>query len=44
MKNSITAEDFDQKFEDSKEDIIEYLELAEIEQPGYEQVKVDFPL
>ena len=46
MKNSIEAEDFDKKFDDGKEDIIEYLNLAQMKQPGYEckQVNVNFPL
>ena len=46
MKNSIEAEDFDKKFDEGKEDIIEYLDFAQIRQPGYErkQVNVSFPL
>lgn len=43
---TIEAEDFDKKFDDGKEDIIEYLDLAQMRQPGYErkQVNVSFPL
>lgn len=46
MKNSIEAKDFDKKFDDGEEDIIEYLDFAQMKQPSYEgkQVKVSFPL
>ncbi len=46
MKNSIKAEDFDKKFDEGKEDIIEYLDFAQMRQPNYErkQVNVSFPL
>ena len=46
MKNSIEAEDFDKKFDEGKEDIIEYLDFPQMRQPGYErkQVNVSFPL
>jgi len=40
------AEDFDKKFDEGVEDIIEYLDLSQVKRPGYEQklVNVDFPL
>ena len=46
MKNSIEAEDFDKKFDEGKEDIIEYLDFAQMRQPDNErkQVNVSFPL
>ena len=46
MKNSIQAKDFDKKFDEGKEDIIEYLDFAQMRQPDNErrQVNVNFPL
>jgi hypothetical protein len=46
MKDYIKAEDFDKKFDDGEEDIIEYLDLAQMKRPGNErkQVNVYFPL
>jgi hypothetical protein len=40
------AEDFDKKFDEGKEDILEHLDLSRMKRPGYEQkpVSVDFPL
>lgn len=43
MKNLITAEDFDKKFDNGEEDIVEHLDFAQINQPGYERVEVDLP-
>ena len=45
MKNSIEAKDFDKKFDDGKEDIIEHLDFAQMRQPDRErkQVNVSFP-
>jgi hypothetical protein len=40
------AEEFDQKFDDNKEDIIDELDLSQIRRPGHHQksVQVDFPV
>jgi hypothetical protein len=39
------AKDFDKKFDDDEEDIIEDLDLSQMKRTGYEQkrVNVDFP-
>jgi hypothetical protein len=44
-KKSITAEEFDHRFEEG-EDIIEYLSLDKIDHPGLRQrrVSIDFPV
>jgi hypothetical protein len=44
-KRSITAEEFDKKF-DEGHDITPYLDLTKVEEPGIEQyrVNVDFPV
>ena len=44
-KHSITAEEFDRKFE-SSEEIITHLEIAKADRPGQKQqrVNVDFPI
>ena len=46
MKNSIEAKDFDKKFDDGEEDIIEYLNFVQMRQPDNEHklVNVSFPL
>jgi hypothetical protein len=40
------AADFDKKFDEGKEDIIDDLDLSQIKRPGHEQrrVNVDFPV
>ncbi|MBW4653662.1 MAG: CopG family transcriptional regulator [Kaiparowitsia implicata GSE-PSE-MK54-09C] len=40
------AEDFDRKFDEGQEDIIDDLDLAQIKRPGYEQrrIDIDFPV
>jgi hypothetical protein len=40
------AKDFDQKFDEGQEDIIEELDLSQMRRPGHEpkRVNVDFPL
>ncbi len=40
------AEEFDKKFDDNKEDIIDELDLSQIRRPGHDQksVQVDFPV
>ncbi len=40
------ATDFDKKFDDNEEDIIEYLDIAQMKRPGREQkrINVDFPV
>lgn len=40
------AQDFDKKFDEGEEDIIENLDLSRMKRPAYEQkrVNVDFPL
>ncbi len=40
------AEEFDKKFDDNNEDIIDELDLSQIRRPGYHQksVQVDFPV
>ena len=40
------AKEFDQKFDEGQEDIIEELDLSQMRRPGYEpkRVNVDFPL
>ncbi len=43
MENLITAEEFDKRFDDGKEDIVEHLDFAQISQPGYERVEIDLP-
>jgi hypothetical protein len=44
-KNEITAEEFDRKFDDGREDITQYLDLKAAKRPGLEaqRVNVDFP-
>jgi hypothetical protein len=39
------AKDFDKKFDDGEEDIIDQLDLSQLRRPGHEQrrVNVDFP-
>ena len=40
------AKDFDRKFDEGQEDIIEELDLSQMRRPGHEakRVNVDFPL
>lgn len=40
------AEEFDQKFDEGQEDIIDDLDLSQIKRPGHEQrrIDIDFPL
>lgn len=40
------AADFDKKFDDGEEDIIDDLDLSQMKRPGHEQkrVNVDFPI
>ncbi|NEO30929.1 MAG: CopG family transcriptional regulator [Symploca sp. SIO3C6] len=40
------AHDFDQKFDQGKEDIIDDLDLSQMKRPGYEQrkINIDFPV
>lgn len=40
------AEEFDPKFDEGQEDIIDDLDLSQIKRPGYEQrrVDIDFPV
>ncbi|WP_277874288.1 hypothetical protein [Nodosilinea sp. FACHB-131] len=40
------AEEFDQKFDEGQEDIIDDLDLSQIKRPGYEQrrIDIDFPV
>lgn len=38
------AEDFDKKFDEGQEDIIEDLDLSQARRPRLEQVGVDFPV
>lgn len=40
------AEEFDQKFDEGQEDIIDYLDLSQIKRPGHEQkcINVEFPM
>jgi hypothetical protein len=41
----MTAEEFDKKFDDNQEDIIEYLDLSTIKRPNLEpkRINIDFP-
>ena len=43
--NNISAEEFDRKFDEGKEDITQYLDLSAARRPGREaqRVNVDFP-
>jgi len=40
------AADFDKKFDDNEEDIVEHLDLSQMHRPGYQQknISVDFPV
>ncbi|ACK64694.1 conserved hypothetical protein [Rippkaea orientalis PCC 8801] len=40
------AEEFDQKFDEGQEDIIDYLDLSQMKRPGHEQkcINVEFPM
>jgi hypothetical protein len=39
------AADFDKKFDDNEEDIVDHLDLSRMQRPGYQQkpISVDFP-
>ena len=43
---TITAEEFDKKFDDGEEDILQYFDLSKAERPNQapKRVNVDFPL
>lgn len=43
---AITAEEFDRKFDDGEEDILQYFDLSKAERPNQapKRVNVDFPL
>ncbi len=44
-RNEISAEEFDRKFDEGREDITKYLDMSKARRPGLEaqRVNVDFP-